>query len=592
MLQTATEIVFKNRTYKNKLLIYFLFSLIVFSVIFTIFLYESENKLETDTFDVQLSTYANQVYSFLYFENVFDDNKKYKLRAFINSYFDHELRVTITDRKGSILFDNGFDKAYGIDISDTKEISQALSGGIGREIRKDLTNGESSYFYAINYGDYIIRTSLPNNDDIKEFISTNTAYLYLLFFVFISAFFILLYLTDQIGRSIGNLKEFAQKAANDMTVNMDIKFGRSELGEVSKNIMEIYSKLKSTKDELSLERNKLRQHLQISNNGIAVFSKEKELITHNKKFVEYVTLIAGKEVSNNLEQIFEMSEFVLSDSFFDTNLSPEERNRFKIVELADKTFEIKFIAFDDQSFEIVIYDITEKEHHDKVKTQLTSNISHELKTPTAVILGYMETILDNPKLSDDKILQFVEKSFKQAQRLQSLINDISTLNKIDEASELFKLTEINICSVIKGIVFDCEFKFSERHIKFSNKINSDISVKGNRFLIDSIFRNMIENSINYAGKFIDIEITNHFTDKDYYYFTYKDTGKGVDKEHLSRLFERFYRVEEGRSRKSTAGTGLGLSIVKHAVEFHKGSIYAKSEPENGIEFTFSLKRDL
>ena len=131
----------------------------------------------------------------------------------------------------------------------------------------------------------------------------------------------------------------------------------------------------------------------------------------------------------------------------------------------------------------------------------------------------------------------------------------------------------------------------EKHITVVNKLPSEVILTGSSSLLYSIFRNLTDNAIAYAGNDIQITINCFREDEKFYYFSFSDTGVGVPEEHLNRLFERFYRVDKGRSRK-LGGTGLGLAIVKNAVLFHGGTIFAKNMPKGGREFVFTLKKDI
>lgn len=142
---------------------------------------------------------------------------------------------------------------------------------------------------------------------------------------------------------------------------------------------------------------------------------------------------------------------------------------------------------------------------------------------------------------------------------------------------------------MEEIRIDLTDKLIECKIRFHSLIKKELIINGSYSLLYSIFRNLIDNSISYAGQNTDIYIDNYTEDENYYYFSYYDTGTGVDEKHLNRLFERFYRVSEGRTR-DTGGSGLGLSIVKNAILFHKGDIQVKNHTGGGLEFLFTLKK--
>jgi two-component system phosphate regulon sensor histidine kinase PhoR len=221
---------------------------------------------------------------------------------------------------------------------------------------------------------------------------------------------------------------------------------------------------------------------------------------------------------------------------------------------------------------------------------MTSNIAHELKTPVSSIMGYLETLL-NSNIDASKKDYFIERAYQQACRLSNLINDISLLTKIEEAGSLYNIELLKIREIAENVIDDVQMKLKEKKIKVHLTIDKKISLKGNQILIYSIFRNLIDNTINYAGTNLVVNIDTFFDDDDFYYFLYSDNGSGIAEEYLPRIFERFYRIDKGRSRKE-GGTGLGLAIVKNAVMFHRGEISVKSKPGKGIEFIFSLSKTL
>jgi two-component system OmpR family sensor kinase/two-component system phosphate regulon sensor histidine kinase PhoR len=201
----------------------------------------------------------------------------------------------------------------------------------------------------------------------------------------------------------------------------------------------------------------------------------------------------------------------------------------------------------------------------------------------------MESILSNPDIDEERKKFFIERSFQQAQRLSALLQDISTLNKMDEARKLFEKESCDISAIIEDVLFDVHLQLEQKNFIVLKNFNSTLPVQGNRSLLYSIFRNLTDNALAYAGENLTIDISCYREDDQYYYFSFSDNGVGISEEHLNRIFERFYRIDKGRSRKM-GGTGLGLSIVKNAVAFHKGSISAKSSPAGGLSFVFSIRK--
>lgn len=229
---------------------------------------------------------------------------------------------------------------------------------------------------------------------------------------------------------------------------------------------------------------------------------------------------------------------------------------------------------------------TEKEN--KMRRELTHNIAHELKTPVASILGYTETLLENPDISPETQHQFVERTHLQAQRLTALLKDVSMLNRMDYAAEQLEFMHVDVSELVAEISQEISIQLAGKHMTLKNYMREDIVINGNPMLLYSIFRNLFDNSLNYAGEGTVIELRAEQQD-DSWQFTFSDNGKGVAAEHLSRIFERFYRIDKGRSR-SLGGTGLGLAIVKNAVNMHGGTISAHEAKGGGLIFVFTLKK--
>ena len=230
-----------------------------------------------------------------------------------------------------------------------------------------------------------------------------------------------------------------------------------------------------------------------------------------------------------------------------------------------------------------------RQEQDKLKRQLTQNIAHELKTPVASIQGYLETILDNPHIDEETKKQFLKHSYAQSQRLTSLLQDISTLNRMDDAPEIKENVEVNISQMVEDISKETALQLEKHHMSFIINLPENIIVHGNKSLLYSVFRNLTDNAIAYAGNGTTITLDAVENNKDWS-FAFYDNGIGVANEHLSRIFERFYRVDKGRSRK-LGGTGLGLAIVKNAVMIHGGMIQAKNLPTGGLRFDFNIKKN-
>ncbi|MEE3391256.1 MAG: ATP-binding protein [Candidatus Cryptobacteroides sp.] len=238
-----------------------------------------------------------------------------------------------------------------------------------------------------------------------------------------------------------------------------------------------------------------------------------------------------------------------------------------------------------------MYDQLQNAEEDKnrLKRQLTQNVAHELKTPVSSIRGYLETIVSDPGMDEEVKNHFIQRCFIQSQRLSSLLQDISTLNKLDDAPGSYEREPVNILTLFNMILSDVAQKLKEKNITVRTLIGPEVVVTGSHSLLYSIFRNLTDNAIAYAGEGVTVTVQVLSEDENYYTFSFADNGVGVAAGHLPHLFERFYRVDKGRSRKM-GGTGLGLAIVKNAVLLHHGSISVRLAQTGGLEFIFSLPK--
>lgn len=228
-----------------------------------------------------------------------------------------------------------------------------------------------------------------------------------------------------------------------------------------------------------------------------------------------------------------------------------------------------------------------QQEQDVLKRQLTQNAAHELKTPVASIQGYLETILENPKVDEGTRKLFLQRCYAQSKRLTSLLTDMSMLNRMDDGAQMLSFEEVDVAELIQTVEKESQWTLQQRDMTMSCDIPPNINIHGNRSLLYSIFRNLTDNAMAYAGvgKHISLKARK---ENGIWHFTFSDNGAGVAPEHLPRLFERFYRVDKGRSRKM-GGTGLGLAIVKNAVLVHGGTICVNINPGGGLRFDFTLK---
>ena len=232
--------------------------------------------------------------------------------------------------------------------------------------------------------------------------------------------------------------------------------------------------------------------------------------------------------------------------------------------------------------------LREEKEKIRIKRQLSNDINHELKTPVASIGVCLETLLSGIALTEEKRQELIERCYTHNERLRRLMNEVSLITRMEDGSALIGKERIVLNDVLTDIADELEIMPEDEGMSLHTDFNEEVVIDGNLSLIGSIFRNLTENAIAYSeGKNIFISLVkNNETEC---CIRFEDDGVGVEEKQLSRLFERFYRVDKGRSRQK-GGTGLGLSIVKHAVLFHGGSITASNRPGGGLRFDFSLRK--
>lgn len=231
----------------------------------------------------------------------------------------------------------------------------------------------------------------------------------------------------------------------------------------------------------------------------------------------------------------------------------------------------------------------EEQEKIRIKKQLTNNINHELKTPVAAIRGYLETLLDTPQIDEKHRREFIGKSYAQTERLLKLLADVATVTRMDEASQLIRKEPVVLNELIEEAVADLPLRPADERLRVHLDLDRRVVMRGNAALLGSLFRNLADNAAAYSGG-RDLYIRLLSDTPEQCTLLVADNGIGVDEEHLPHLFERFYRVDKGRSRK-LGGTGLGLAIVRNAVALHDGTITVRNRERGGLEFVITLAKN-
>ncbi|MCL3779436.1 two-component sensor histidine kinase [Prolixibacteraceae bacterium JC049] len=583
-------------SYRRRLFLYYFAIFLSFTAVVVTFQYNREKQYRIAQLENTLNNTTDLVSKYIQQKGLKSANDYVLLDSLMQIIPRTETRVTVISTRGVVLFDNFVNDVKSMENHFQRpEVQKALYSETGANIRRSATTGQDFYYYAKNYNNFFVRAALVYDVNIQQFLKAERLFLLFIAAIFIITWVVLGFVTNRLSDSITKLKDFAVRLRRGERIDNAPEFPRNELGVISEQVVSMYKRIQKTKDEIENEKEKLFNHLFVLNEGVAFFSSDKKAILNNNHFIQYINLISDHS-SIQPENIFnndafdEVNRFVKKALKSNKELNANDLPKHEYtIEKNGSYYRVQCIIFQDKSFEILINDITRLEKRRIIKQQMTSNIAHELKTPVASVKGYLETILNNPDIEAEKQNYFIEKAYHQSNRLTDLINDIVVLNKIEEAGEHFSIEQISARHLINEVIDNLREGFEQKKMTVKTSISEDIRLKGNQSLLFSVFQNLMENAINYAGEEITLTVNCYHQDENYYYFSVADNGVGIPEEHLARIFERFYRIDSGRSRKH-GGTGLGLAIVKNAVQLLKGKISVRNNDTGGVEFLFNLPK--
>ena len=482
LLDQVMAMVFKARLKYHQLvlvvLLLFCWTMLTCSIAFQ---YIRERDYKIEHINDQLQLYNKYLAEHYFFENNLDE-----------IHIPYEpIRISLINFEGRVFYDNKNDPKGLDNHLNRSEVKEAMKSGAGYTIDRTSNSDGLTYFYsASKYRNLIVRTAIPYSESLEETLSADMAFFWFMFTVTMIMSMLGWWVTRQLGQTITRLNRFAGKAEKGELISDVEAFPRNELGEISKHIINLYTKLQQTIVERDLKHEQ-------------ALHQEQEKI--------------------------------------------------------------------------------------RIKKQLTNDINHELKTPVASMQVCLETLLSGPKLPEEMRHKLMEQCYSNCERLRHLLNDVSLITRLEEGSLLIPKEKLVINDLVMEIKNELDFLPQEAKMKLNIEMQEHIVICGNKSLITSVFRNLTENALAYSeGENIYIIVDN--TDKERVKVVFEDDGVGVSEEHLQRLFDRFYRIDKGRSRK-LGGTGLGLSIVKHAIRFHGGDIRVLKSPRGGLRFEFTLQKN-
>jgi len=359
------------------------------------------------------------------------------------------------------------------------------------------------------------------------------------------------------------------------------------------SIKDMNSSLNQTISQLNSEKNQLLILVNAINEGVVVISKKGQIILSNNEFKKmfevqespdgrpYWEVIRISEITNIIESSLKTKQSTIKE--------------ISLIYPYEKFYFMNIIALDSPQDEIIaiFYDITEFKNLEKIKAELIANVSHELRTPLTAIKGYVETLEDEAYDSAEEKLRFLNIIKKHTDRLINIVSDLLVLSEIEVKESERILKEIQEFEElgINGILLSCheslKSKIGIKKLIFNKELQENLpNIRGNQFLLEQAFINLLDNAVKYTSENGTIGFKTKLN-SDKISVEIFDTGIGIPKEAIPRIFERFYRVDKDRSRKE-GGTGLGLSIVKHVINIHSGDIQVESEIGKGTKFIINL----
>ncbi|NFQ91706.1 cell wall metabolism sensor histidine kinase WalK [Clostridium sporogenes] len=521
--------------------------------------------------------------NFFIFKVIGNEDPKNIVKFIKNNYIDNDIRVTLLDHKGNVLVDSKENKEELENHNKREEIINARKNGEAYSVRYSNTRKvESLYFASKVNNDYIIRSAIDMKDIKLLEKKYSKYYISIILFSFILSFLFSSRISMAMIKPIKNLEFVTSRIARGDFDRRVIINSEDEIGRLGRTFNYMADILENSLVEVKDKQNRLEAILKSMDSGVVAIDKEFKVIMINpyaKKLFGLKRDIIGENLMDNIRD-FELEKVLKNKETGYKEISilwPEKRTlRVKTTDIISKYDNIGTVA--------VVQDITDIKKLENMREQFVANVSHELKTPLTSIKGFSETLkYVEDKKNREKFLQIIND---EADRLTRLINDILVLSNIEKQKQELIKEEINLNELIEKVYCLVKKSAEDKNIKI-NIVGEKVSVLiGNKDKYNQMIINLIDNAIKYTEPNGEINIGTK-QDKDNIIFWVEVTGVGISKEHLDRIFERFYRVDKARSR-AEGGTGLGLAIVKHIVLGINGKIEVKSEPKKGTKFIVKI----
>ena len=508
-------------------------------------------------------------------------------------------RITLIHRSGEVWGDSEEDPRKMENHAGRPEVKAAFLGNRGVSTRYSDTLQQEMMYVALPLekdGEIVgvVRTSIPVSeiDATLGSIYWKIALAGLCLIVLAAA--ASLYVVRRISQPIEEMKRGAQRFADGNFSRKLLVPDSEELGSLADVLNHMAGQLGEKIRMITQQRNELETILSAMREGVLAVDSDERILTFNQAAGSFLGIdlsstkgYAIQEVVRNADILRFLSRVLTGDGPIEGEIvlhGPEN----KFLQLNGTL--LQDIAGNKIGALVVLNDITRLRQLENIRREFVANVSHELKTPVTSIKGYVETLQEGALDDKDNVQKFLDIVLKQSDHLNAIVDDLLSLSRIEQDAESgeVQLTEENLGRILEAAVVDYELKAREREIKLMVNYGEEVMVKANSRLLKQAIGNLLDNAIKYSepGKAVEVEATGN---TDEVVIRVSDHGNGIAPEHLPRLFERFYRVDKGRSRE-LGGTGLGLAIVKHITQAHGGHVTVESSLGKGSIFTLHLPK--
>lgn len=507
-------------------------------------------------------------------------------------------RVTFIDSDGWVVGDSDTDIKELENHGDRPEVKKAFEGEVGVSRRYSDTLNSTMIYVAVLFEDNtdglsIIRLSMPL-EDLNNINRTMLEYIVIsivagLLVAFLLGFRYVKTVTDPIKQLTNATKEIAQGNYGEKVYLKT----EDELGILTENFNLMSMKLSDTINQLQDSNTKMRATLSSMINGLIALDNSKKIMFINPTAEEMFNLkeddVKGKHIlkviRNNI--LDDLIQKLIKNNISSKNEIEIYEPTHRILNIYSNPIRLSYDSIETIGVLILIQDVTEIRKLERMRTDFVANVSHELKTPLTSIVGFIETLKDGAAENEAIRNKFLDIMDIEAKRLTFLIQDILLLSEIENKNSVLKQEKIDVSKSIHEVNQFLEGLANQKSIKIVEKVEENLpNIYGSIGWFKQMLINLIENSIKYTTNGGEIRVI-VYSERKNLIIKIIDNGLGIDKEHITRIFERFYRVDKARTRQ-IGGTGLGLAIVKHIVISFKGEIEVQSEINTGTEFKITL----